>query len=89
MRISTLLSHDLCYHGYETASRRISGFTVFGGGPIFLLHLRIMWSCLFFSLLHSAVTYLWESRSTYHRHNLTDPSIDLACSESRIELDHE
>ena len=22
----TLMSRDLCYHGYETASRRISGF---------------------------------------------------------------
>ena len=26
MRISTLMSRDLCYHGYKTASRRISGF---------------------------------------------------------------
>ena len=26
MTIGTLMSRDLCYHGYETASRRISGF---------------------------------------------------------------
>ena len=42
-----------------------------------------------FSLLRSAVTCLRGSRSSYHRHNLTDPSIDLACSESRLEPDHE
>ena len=27
----TLMSRDLCYHGYETASRRISGFKLFNG----------------------------------------------------------
>ena len=26
MTIGTLMSRDLCYHGYETASHRISGF---------------------------------------------------------------
>ena len=26
MTIGTLMSRDICYHGYETASRRISGF---------------------------------------------------------------
>ena len=26
MTIGTLMSRDLCYHGYVTASRRISGF---------------------------------------------------------------
>ena len=26
MTIGTLMSRDLCYHGYETVSRRISGF---------------------------------------------------------------
>ena len=44
---------------------------------------------LCFSLLRSAVMCLRGSRSSYHRHNLTDPSIDLACSESRLEPDHE
>ena len=41
-----------------------------------------------FSLFHSAVICLWGSRSTYYRHNLIDPSIDLACSESRLEPHH-
>ena len=44
---------------------------------------------LCFSLLHSAVMCLRGSRSTYHRHNLIDLSIDLACFESRLELDHD
>ena len=34
MRINTLMSRDLCYHGYETASRRISGFKFYGYGPV-------------------------------------------------------
>ena len=42
---------------------------------------------LCFSLLCSAVMCLWGSRSSYHRHNLIDPSIDLACSESGFEPD--
>ena len=44
---------------------------------------------LCFSLLCSAVMCLQGSRSTYHRHNLIDPSINLACSESRLEPDHD
>ena len=40
-------------------------------------------------LINEAVMCLRGSRSSYHRHNLTDPSIDLACSESRLEPDHE
>ena len=39
---------------------------------------------LCYSLLCSAVMYLRGSRSNYHKHNLGDPSIDLACSESRL-----
>ena len=42
---------------------------------------------LCYSLLRSAVMCLRGSRSSYHRCNLTDPSIDLACAESRVELD--
>ena len=42
---------------------------------------------LCYSLLRSAVMCLRGSRSSYHRCNLTDPSIDLACAESRLELD--
>ena len=29
MTIGTLMSRDICYHAYETASRRISGFKIF------------------------------------------------------------
>ena len=42
---------------------------------------------LCFLLLRSAVMCLRGSRSSYHRCNLTDPSIDLACAESHVELD--
>ena len=42
---------------------------------------------LCYSLLRSAVMCLRGSRSSYHRCNLTDLSIDLACAESRVELD--
>ena len=42
---------------------------------------------LCYSLLRSAVMCLRGCRSSYHRCNLTDPSIDLACAESRVELD--
>ena len=39
---------------------------------------------LCFSLLRSAVMCLQGSRCRHHRHNLNDPAIDLACSESRV-----
>ena len=44
---------------------------------------------LCYSLLriHSAVMCLQGSRSSYHKNNLFDPSIDLAYSESCLELD--
>jgi len=42
---------------------------------------------LCYSLLRSAMMCLRGSRSTYHKHNLGDPSIDLASSECRLQLD--
>ena len=42
---------------------------------------------LCYSLLRSGVMCLGGSRSNHHKHNLGDPSTDLACSESRLELD--
>ena len=38
------------------------------------------------SLFHSAVTCLHGSRSSYHRHNLSDPSIDLSYSKIDLNL---
>ena len=42
---------------------------------------------LCYLLLRSAVMCLRRSRSSYHRCNLTDPFIDLACAKSCVELD--
>ena len=38
--IGTLISRDLGYHGYETASRRISGFIFLGSGAARLITRR-------------------------------------------------
>ena len=43
---------------------------------------------LSFSLLRSAITSLRGSRSSYHRFKFSDTAIDLACAESRLELDN-
>ena len=60
--------------------------TLISGHPF--CHVLYWISCkLCYSLLRSAVMCLRGSRSSYHKNDLFDPSINLACSESRLELD--
>ena len=43
---------------------------------------------LSFSLLHSAITCLRGSRSSYHHFKFSDSAIDLACAESHLEFNN-